>query len=398
MKSALHQIGKTSLAAALSGAVLLSAQTTHAAALSVSQQPLMLIQGVAPNMLVTLDDSGSMAFAYAPDSISRYGNYTFFASNSFNPMYYDPNTQYKLPKKVTLSNGQIQVQDYPKPSFTAAWRNGFTQQGQVDLSRYYRPTISYSGGSSAGSESSMHSSRPAFYYQYSGSGCSSTNESCYKRVDIVGADQQQNFANWYSFYRTRALATQTAANLAFYSLPENARISWQLLNNSYCQIGSGSSNCYNNYLRDFTGQHRVNFFKWLENLSVNGGTPLRQAMTRAGEFLKKTGVNGPYAYRPGTQAAPEYSCRGSYHILMTDGLWNNDSASVGNADSTSRSLPDGKNYSSQTPYRDAASNTLADQAFHYWATDARPDIDDNIKPYIPYPDKANPSAEYWNPR
>ncbi|XAF19016.1 hypothetical protein RO524_23185, partial [Pseudomonas aeruginosa] len=30
------------------------------------------------------------------------------------------------------------------------------------------------------------------------------------------------------------------------------------------------------------------------------GTPLRQAMTRAGEFLKKTGVNGPYAYRPGT--------------------------------------------------------------------------------------------------
>ena len=155
MKSALHQIGKTSLAAALSGAVLLSAQTTHAAALSVSQQPLMLIQGVAPNMLVTLDDSGSMAFAYAPDSISRYGNDTFFASNSFNPMYYDPNTRYKLPKKVTLSNGQIQVQDYPKPSFTAAWRNGFTQQGQVDLSRYYRPTISYSGGSSAGSESSM---------------------------------------------------------------------------------------------------------------------------------------------------------------------------------------------------------------------------------------------------
>ncbi len=47
MKSVLHQIGKTSLAAALSGAVLLSAQTTHAAALSVSQQPLMLIQGVA---------------------------------------------------------------------------------------------------------------------------------------------------------------------------------------------------------------------------------------------------------------------------------------------------------------------------------------------------------------
>lgn len=400
MKSALNQIGKTSLAAALSGAVLLSAQTTHAAALSVSQQPLMLIQGVAPNMLVTLDDSGSMAYAYAPDSLVNSRNNVYFASNSYNPMYFDPNTQYKLPKKVTLSNGQIQVQDYSKPSFTAAWRNGFTQEGRVNLSRDYRPTVQYQGGSGAGTESSIDwYGAPAFYYQYSGGrGCSLTTSSCYTRVEISGAAQQQNFANWYSFYRTRALATQTAANLAFYSLPENARISWQLLNSSSCLIGSGSSNCYNNYLRDFTGQHRVNFFNWLENLSVGGGTPLRQAMTRAGEFLKKTGVNGPYAYRPGTQTSPEYSCRGSYHILMTDGLWNNDSASVGNADSTSRSLPDGKSYSSQTPYRDAASNTLADQAFHYWATDARPDIDDNIKPYIPYPDQANPSAEYWNPR
>lgn len=103
MKSVLHQIGKTSLAAALSGAVLLSAQTTHAAALSVSQQPLMLIQGVAPNMLVTLDDSGSMAYAYAPDSLVNSRNNVYFASNSYNPMYFDPNTQYKLPKKVTLS-------------------------------------------------------------------------------------------------------------------------------------------------------------------------------------------------------------------------------------------------------------------------------------------------------
>ncbi|HCF7217900.1 TPA: pilus assembly protein PilY, partial [Pseudomonas aeruginosa] len=166
MKSALHQIGKTSLAAALSGAVLLSAQTTHAAALSVSQQPLMLIQGVAPNMLVTLDDSGSMAYAYAPDSLVNSRNNVYFASNSYNPMYFDPNTQYKLPKKVTLSNGQIQVQDYSKPSFTAAWRNGFTQEGRVNLSRDYRPTVQYQGGSGAGTESSIDRyGAPAFYYQ-----------------------------------------------------------------------------------------------------------------------------------------------------------------------------------------------------------------------------------------
>lgn len=398
MKSALHQIGKTSLAAALSGAILLSAQTTQAAALSVSQQPLMLVQGVAPNLLVTLDDSGSMAFAYAPDSISSYRDSTFFASNSFNPMYFDPNTEYKLPKKLTLVNGQVQIQDYPAPSFTYAWRNGFTRAGGIDLSRNYKVTVEYGRGYDR--ESTI---RPAaaFYYEFTGSSnCSRTNQNCYTRRS-VSTEQRQNFANWYSFYRTRALATQTAANLAFYSLPENIRVSWQMLNNSSCnQMGSGSSygNCFNNYLRDFNGQHRVNFFNWLENLSVEGGTPLRRAMTRAGDFLRRTGVNGPYAYRPGEQTAPEYSCRGSYHILMTDGLWNSDSANVGNADSNSRTLPDGQHYSSQAPYKDNASNTLADLAFHYWANDARPDIEDNLNPFITYPDKANPSAEYWNPR
>ncbi|MBN0559956.1 hypothetical protein JTM38_36450, partial [Pseudomonas aeruginosa] len=93
--------------------------------------------------------------------------------------------------------------------------NGFTQEGRVNLSRDYRPTVQYQGGSGAGTESSIDwYGAPAFYYQYSGGrGCSLTTSSCYTRVEISGAAQQQNFANWYSFYRTRALATQTAANL-----------------------------------------------------------------------------------------------------------------------------------------------------------------------------------------
>ncbi|MGV8267803.1 hypothetical protein ACV334_34185, partial [Pseudomonas aeruginosa] len=71
------------------GADLLSAQPTHAAALSDSQQLLMLIQGDAPHMLVTLDDSDSMAYDYAPDSLDKSRHNVYFASNSYNTMYFD---------------------------------------------------------------------------------------------------------------------------------------------------------------------------------------------------------------------------------------------------------------------------------------------------------------------
>ncbi|MGV8584549.1 pilus assembly protein PilY, partial [Pseudomonas aeruginosa] len=115
-------------------------------------------------------------------------------------------------------------------------------------------------------------------------------------------------------------------------------------------------------------------------------------------FSKNSAVHSHSTYRPSTQTSSESSYRFPYHILISLSLWTNDSASVVNADSTNRRLPDCTSSSSHTPYRDGASNTLAYQAFHYWDTDDGPDIDDNIKPYIPYPDPANPSAEYWNRR
>ena len=43
-----------------------------------------------PNMLLTLDDSGSMSWAYAPDSISGTTNQVYFLSPRVNAMAYDP--------------------------------------------------------------------------------------------------------------------------------------------------------------------------------------------------------------------------------------------------------------------------------------------------------------------
>lgn len=391
-------ISKTALSGGCLLVILLAANNVQAAALTISQQPLFLNESVDPNIFVTIDDSGSMAFAYAPDAISANRDRVYFKSSAYNPMYYNPSVVYKVPKKVTVVNGNLQVSDYPSPSFTAAWRNGFTQAGSVNLASAYRVTVDYGRGQ----DLEVGNYSAAYYYNYVPSSCANpslTKESCYQLV-TVGAAEQSNFAIWYSFYRTRALSTQSAASLAFYSLPESVRVTWQVLNNGNCNnIGSGSSagNCFTNYLRPFSGNHRANFYSFLERLTVNGGTPLRSALQRAGSFLSKTGVNGPYAAVPGTSSSPEYACRPTYNIVMTDGLWNGDTINIGNYDNNSRTLPDGTSYSARAPYKDGASNTLADLAFQYWANDARPDLANRLAPYAPFKN-SDATTQYFDPR
>ncbi|WP_417311641.1 pilus assembly protein [Ectopseudomonas khazarica] len=409
---------KTALSSALVTAMLMAAQSTQAAGLTIGQEPLFLTEGVAPNLLVTLDDSGSMAYAFAPDSISGRSTTRRFRSSDYNPMYYNPNTTYARPKSVTFNSrtGLISTTEYTT-SYTQAYINGFKPNlGSINLSNDYLVTTTHTPDSTSQSQANHPSSdfnrtgraSAAYYYvrDNSLSNCNGTleDDDCYRLVWVSSAEQQ-NFANWYSFYRTRTLATASAANLAFLSLPDNVRVTWQMLNT--CRsIGSGNcsgaDNRYSNYLRNFANQHREGFFSWLADLPASGSTPLRAAAQRAGNFLSTTGVNGPWAYAPGTTTSPQYSCRSTYHILMTDGLWNGSlSTDVGDTDGTSRTLPDGTAYTARAPFRDGASrndeNTLADLAFKYWAEDANTNLANGLKPFIPATN-ADPATQYWDPR
>jgi type IV pilus assembly protein PilY1 len=417
MSTNYYAIVKTLIVTAIASAIFTTPLSLSAA---VSQQPLSLTEGVSPNLLVTLDDSGSMSYAYAPDGISgdartdnRASQARFFSSR-YNPMYYNPSAKYELPKKLSYSarTGLTTVTPYPTPSFTSAPIDGYAPgKGSVDLSRNYLATKSYTPGNTGQTFSShpftvnrsYRNGTAAYYYNFRQDTCTDgqiSQNGCYTYVQ-VSSTEQQNFANWYSFYRTRSLATATAANLAFHSLPENVRITWQMLN-SCTNIGGGScrgrTNNFANYIRNFSESHRQNFFDWLADIPASGATPLRAATQRAGEFLKRTDLNGPWADSPGSSIGSQFSCRPSYHILMTDGVWNEDtSINIGNYDGKSQRLPDGKTYSPRLPFSDGSSNTLADLAFKYWAEDAAPNIDNNIKPYIADPNES-PDVQSWNPK
>ncbi|PTQ72473.1 pilus assembly protein [Pseudomonas sp. GV071] len=258
---------------------------------------------------------------------------------------------------------------------------------------------------------------PAYYYVYNSalSGCTASlqDDNCYKLVTVSATsgtgstDERQNFANWYSFYRNRELATQSAANLAFSELSSDTRLSWQALgtsdtcitSSSYlssynCRgLDSSSTSTYDNRLGDFSGSHRAQFFTWLGDIYFNQSTPLLGAIDRVGSLLTATGKYGPYAKVIGTTESPVYACRASYSITLTDGIWNT-AGSHGEYDNSSRTLPDGNRYSPVAPFKDSTSNTLADLAFKYWATDAQTTVANEVPTYT----KESGSGQYWNPK
>ncbi|HSN18544.1 MAG TPA: PilC/PilY family type IV pilus protein [Gammaproteobacteria bacterium] len=431
------------------------------AAVSISQSPLFLTISMPPNIAVLLDDSGSMAWAYAPDSMggnasarvyvsvvvssssctgsysglthSKVGNTNYcngyksfssvstpdtfhYKSSSFNPLYYNPSVVYTAPYQA---NGTQYT-----TSFTAAYYDGFdTANGTVDLSASYRATETYTPGSTTGDSAnngcnyfnisgscSNDTAQAAFYYTYTptassatANGCTSslTDDGCYTKVTVSsssgpgGTDERQNFANWYSFYRTRHFTVVSSADIAFNSLSQTYRVAWIDLHScaafdaSSCK-GWPSSGTYDNRIGVFTGQHRTDFFNWLSRFPASGGTNLRQALDVIGNYYTTSGVDSPYAFTPHQTDSPEYVCRPNYAIALTDGLWNestgNLSVQPGNADNTAVTLPDGTAFPAKNhPYSDSNSNTLADVAFHYWSTNLRPDLGTSPSlQYMPY--------------
>lgn len=203
------------------------------------------------------------------------------------------------------------------------------------------------------------------------------------RMDPPGVpDQYTNYATWYSYHSTRMKVAKAGASLAFSGLEgEGYRV-------GYDTINSTGSNSYSLPVVPipvtsdsglFRGANRTSWFNRLLTQDTAGGTPLRTALHRAGNYFETNGaawtVNG---------TGEELSCRRSYAILTTDGYWNDIAGgwatpfpvNLGNADGTSTA----PNYVAERPYSDAFNNTLADVAMHFWKRDLRPTVGNNITP------------------
>ncbi|WP_165797544.1 pilus assembly protein [Solimonas fluminis] len=269
---------------------------------------------------------------------------------------------------------------------------------------------------------------PATYYEYV-SGATSTSEAQnYRRIRIMDystftrgagrtdctvsgstssctqAQEYQNFANWFTYYRTRNYLSIASASRAFSEQGTELRVGYGRINKASASVDGTAAATVQRGVRTFTGNDRTAFFNWLYTVPASGGTPLRRAMDDVGKYYQRTDNRGPWGNTPGTDDGvavnTHLQCRKSYHILMTDGFWNGDTASStingSNVDNVAGPTITGPNsqsyrYVKARPYQDASDSTtgtLADVAMYYWNRDLRTDLDNRVKP-----DAKNPA--FW---
>ncbi|HET6924273.1 MAG TPA: hypothetical protein VFH39_00390, partial [Candidatus Saccharimonadales bacterium] len=189
-----------------------SAQAT----VSVDQQPLTIQKPLPPNIVLMLDDSGSMAWDFMPDAGYLSGKFTAYdengyrdtfvgadalRSNSVNGLYYNPGTTYKPP---VYANGT----SYPTPSgLASAYANPFLSTAStdtVDVTTYRSPWLcDYTGydttqsGGNYPCPNSLYNAFPYFTAFPSG-GASQPSLSC----PYGGAVSSNGFCNssQYGYY------------------------------------------------------------------------------------------------------------------------------------------------------------------------------------------------------
>ncbi len=149
-----------------------------------------------------------------------------------------------------------------------------------------------------------------------------------------------NFANWYSYYRTRMLMMKTATGMAFSHLNKNYRVGLMKISQTNPVVPLNTFWDNTDTSLGPTSTQRTDWYAALYTMATSGSTPLRTALSDAGRY---------YAGKLSGTDPVQYSCQQNFSILSTDGYWNSGdgylidgSSAVGNQDGTeNRPMYDG---------------------------------------------------------
>lgn len=322
----------------LAVAAALFTPLTQGGETQIADQPLATRAAVQakPNLLVVLDNSGSMNWTYMPDDLGKsqtvtdepYTNWYGYWSSQCNGTAYDPNEDYLPPLKA---DG---VSTYANANFGAAKDDGYSSSSATtDLANtfYYRYT---------GTQTRMD-------WQYTTDGvvnnnfyreCSSQisdfyayGKNSFQKVTMTSTSADaQKYANWYSYYRHRYTLMRTSMGRALAPLDDKYRVGFSTISDTGAVDGTN----YFRDVKDFGASQKTNVYSSLYSVNPNGSTPLRSALAKAGRYFanKVTGQT----YDP-----MQYACQRNYTLLSTDGYWNgskgmqlNGSSEVGQQDDT----------------------------------------------------------------
>jgi type IV pilus assembly protein PilY1 len=434
------------------------------------QKPLLSRQVAAkPNVMLTMDDSGSMRFQNMPEDTVHVGSYSvglpasvagysvvmvpgdperlgthfvgaiaatpgsgnwrqkILRSPDANTIYYNPEISYQPWPKAhdvgrmspadpaaapydptdPIKGGTVNLTVLRNSKPDKAWCFAdLTTDCSITSTEMFDPGLYYRLKKGSGG-SYLDPDRPGSYDEYSINSASSFPQARV-RADcktVAGqcnqAEERQNFANWFTYYRSRRLMAKGAVAGALSEQGNEFRLGYGRINqaNSTCirlgkkgecleyvvnSIDGVGTSVLNAGLRDFDSTTKSGLLKWLYALPAEGGTPLRGAIQAVGQYYMRNDAKGPWTDDPSAASntvSNNKTCRRAYNMLVTDGYWNGDEGlKVGNQDGTSGSNISGLDeYVAAKPYSDSYENTLADVAMKYWKNDLMPNMANNVE-------------------
>lgn len=383
---------------------VLGIQATNA---QISNLPPLVKAPISPNIVFTLDDSGSMQWEAVPDanvtasngfpvpvgiyspgqraypSVMGFGNSLVIAryrSSAVNTIYYNPSVTYSPWANSTngsFGNANPTAARFNPvdPGYTGALPQTTPTLPTIDLTSSNQKAatgcatwIDADAGITApdnvgcGGANRRRDFYPALYYRYNAGGACNTNTlACFTRIEIrpanapfTNAGGRTDCANATSC--TYSEEIQNFANW-FQYWRSRVLIARGGVGQAFAtqpnalRVGYGTINAANSVIsgvkEDFAGANRTNFFTFLYGRPLpSAGTPLRLALDEVGQYFRQTGVNGPWQNIPGDATSGQATCRQNFHILMTDGYWNGSAANSprnGNVDNTAGPVINGPN-------------------------------------------------------
>jgi type IV pilus assembly protein PilY1 len=342
--------------------------TGIATPLNLANRPIYLVTSVEPNIFLVIDDSGSMDF----EVLKSRGAQLAHTYREKDPLNVTPGTTKEKLENCVGYN----VLAY-NPDVTYIPWSGLDKNSDPFANQSYRSARLNPFNSAEGTIDLYD----AFYFvwndanqdgEYNNGECPTTSTS---RVLVknLASEQQTNYANWYSYYRKREYVAKTAYS-AVVAKASGVRFGMMTINRN---------NSVNTPVRSmnssFVAGNKRDLMDKLFSIDSNHGTPLRNAVYRAGLYL--SGGDTTWLKGGSTEQFPDPrlpvgeggACQQNFSIVMTDGYYNGDlDYSIGNEDGDNNTQWDGHNY------KDTYQDTLADITMRYYERDLNSDAPPSV--------------------
>ncbi len=389
---------RASLAAAAMVAVVLSGHSIRAAAstpIDLGQTPVFLGDPVNPNVFMQLDDSGSMG----RDDLARdlrfgYFDYAGPSNHDYDPVHgscsaypgFDLHFDCDWRDNAPVGDALAFTADPAARVYDAWWDTGYgdstfgnardwpSETGTTDLAgEQYFEWIDDAGSNSCPptgpgdyTDTNVNncgndipdawdsfrvftinsSSITVETYEFSPT-AASANATVTNTQTLTGgphpelhgqtvAEVQQRYANYHTYFRTRRHVLASAVGVMLRDFPD-FRFGANTIHDRFFEEAPAAA-----ATAPYTSHNKALFDTVKDDLEASGGTPLRDAVDKAGEY---------YAGDLGADSPINHECQQNFTLAMTDGFWNRNHGGTGDVDG------------------DGINNLLSDIGRHYYDTD-----------------------------